>query len=241
MRPPRISFAGGVYHVVTRCNNREFYFQDEEDFRMFLKILHKAKKIYKVRIFAYILTNNHVHLLIGTPENAELSKFMQYVNGNFAKAYNKRHGRSGRFWGGRFYSTVIESDTQFFNTLIYVELNMLRCRAVDDPSEWRWSSYRAHALGTDDPVLDLHELYLALGNTPEERQANYQEMVAERIMEKGLQREPVYTSGVILGGRTFVESLLEEYSKIVDYYKDRQPREVGDSFSLRSFAPVPDG
>ena len=242
MRPPRISFAGGLYHINTRCNNQEFYFRDEEDFRMFLKILLKAKKIYKVRVYAYCLTNNHFHLLVETPGEANLSKFMQYVNGNFAKAYNKCHGRTGRFWGGRFRSTVIESETQFFNTLIYIELNMLRCGAVDEPENWQWSSYRAHALGIDDPVLDLHELYLALGDTPKQRQANYRAMVARRIEEKGLRREPVFTSGVILGSKTFVESLLEEYGKIVDYYKNRQARESGPkAFSLRSFTPAPDG
>ena len=242
MRPPRISFAGGLYHVNTRCNNREFYFRDEEDFRLFLKILLKAKKIYKVRIYAYCVTNNHFHLLVETPGEANLSKFMQYVNGNFARAYNKRHGRSGRFWGERFRSTVIEGEPQFFNTLIYIELNMLRCGAVNDPADWRWSSYRAHALGTDDPILDLHELYLALGDTARQRQENYQAMVAARIEEKGLRREPVFTSGVILGSKSFVESLLEEYGKIVNYYKNRQAREFApEAFSLRTFVPVPDG
>ena len=166
---------------------------------------------------------------------------MQYLNGNFARAYNKRHGRSGHFWGGRFHSTVIESETQFFNTLIYIELNMLRCGAVNAPEDWQWSSYRAHALGIDDPILDQYELYLALGKTSKERQEAYQKMVTARIEEKGLKREPIFTYGIILGSKNFVESLLEQYGKKVHYYKNRQAREFSVGvFSLRKFIPAPD-
>ena len=237
MRPPRISFIGGIYHVVTRCNNRKFRIRNQQDFEAFLAILSQAKELYKVKVYGYCLCNNHVHLLIATPEKANLSKFMQYVNGNYAKAYNKAHGRTGRFWGGRFHSTVIESDTQFLNTLIYIELNMLRNGAVDDPEDWRWSSYRAHATGAEDPILDMHELYLELGDTPEQRQKVYREMIAQHIEEKGLRREPAYSSAVILGSKTFVESLLEEYAKIADYFKQRKPQEYeNDVFTLLRIA-----
>ena len=103
MRPPRISFAGGVYHVVIRCNNREYGFKGNDDFALYLRILLEAKNKYPVKIYAYCLTHNHVHLLVATPDKDNLSDFMRHLNGNFAKAYNKRHGRTGHFWGERFF------------------------------------------------------------------------------------------------------------------------------------------
>ena len=241
MRPPRINFVGAVYHVTVRCNNREFFFQDDEDFLLFLEILLQAKKIYKIHIYAYCITNNHVHLLFETPHEPNISKFMQYLNGNFAKAYNKRHGKSGRFWGGRFHSTVIESDTQLFNTIFYIEFNLVRCRAVDDPGEWRWSSYRAHAFGEEDPVLDFHDLYLQLAATTEERQKIYQEMAANYIQERGLQKDPLLSSGIIVGSRDFVENILGKYEKI-DFYQRHQAHPFEDTYSIcyRSTSPPPD-
>ena len=152
MRPPRISFAGGVYHVVIRCNNREYGFKGNDDFALYLRILLEAKNKYPVKIYAYCLT------------------------------HNKRHGRTGHFWGERFFSTVIETSSQFFKTVAYIELNMLRNKAVDSPEKWRWSSYNAHAYGHEDQVLDFHKMYLDLGQTPQERQQTYREMIADHII-----------------------------------------------------------
>ena len=64
MRPPRISYAGGVYHVTIRCNNREFNFKGDDDFALYIRVLLEAKAKYDVKIYAYCLTNNHIHLLV---------------------------------------------------------------------------------------------------------------------------------------------------------------------------------
>ena len=89
-----------------------------------------------------------------------------------------------------------------------------------------------------DPVVDLHELYLALGTTPEERQKIYREMAGAYMLEKGLQRQPALTSGVIIGRKTFVEMLLEEYAKIVDYFKTQKAHAQEDgSYALRRLFP----
>ena len=233
MRPPRISYAGGVYHVTIRCNNREFNFKGDDDFALYIRVLLEAKAKYDVKIYAYCLTNNHIHLLVATPEKDNLSKFMEYLSGNFAKAYNKKHGRSGHFWGERFFSTVIETTSQFFNTVAYIELNMLRNRAVDRPEKWRWSSYRAHAYGHDDPVLDFHQMYLDLGKTPQERQQAYREMVENRIAELGLQKDPAISAGIITGCIAFVQGLVEKLGEKIPYYHDRKVYSWGSHACLK--------
>jgi len=176
MHPPRIAFIGALYHITARCNNREFFFQEEKDFETYMDILLRSKKIYKAKVHAYCITNNHVHLLVATPEENTISAFMQYLNGNYSKAYNKIHEKTGCFWGGRFYSTIIESETQFFNTLVYIELNMVRARVIENPKYWQWSSYNAHAFGKEDRVLDIHPLYNEIGRDATERQQNYRDM-----------------------------------------------------------------
>ena len=229
MRVPRISFAGGMYHITTRCNNREFFFASQQDFELYLQTLRRAKEIYKTQVYAYCITSNHVHLVVATPKKKKtLSQFMQYLNGNFAKAYNKAHGKTGHFWGERFFSTVIESETQFFHSLVYVELNMVRAGVVKDPQEWRWSSYRAHAGGESSPILDKHPLYEELGNNDMERQVAYRAMIGCRIEELGLERDPVLTRGLIAGSRSFVSKVLQRCRHRHEYYRQCQMFEYGD-------------
>ena len=133
MRPPRLNFVGGIYHTTIRCNNKEFHFKEEEDFHLFLHYLEKARKKYDVEIHGYCLAHNHAHLVVGTSKNNNLSIFMQYLHGQFAKAYNRKYKKTGHFWGERFHSTVIESTTQMLNTLMYVERNMLANGHVKSP------------------------------------------------------------------------------------------------------------
>ena len=220
MRPPRISFEGGVYHVTTRCNDQEFLFENSEDFQLFLKILIINKIKYNVEVYSYSLMNNHVHLVLSTPKENNLSKFMQQLNGGFAKAYNKKHGRTGHFWGDRFHSTVIESDTQFFNTILYVESNPIRAGLIKDLAEWEWSSYAANAYGKQNPILDKHSLYLALGTTPEARQEAYRKMSESRLEEKGYKH--VLSKGLIVGSENFVRNLIQKLGEKSKFYRDRR-------------------
>ncbi len=237
MRPPRINFTGGVFHVVTRCNNREFFFQRKADFLLYQEILIKAKKKYGTEIYAYCITSNHVHLLVGTPAGPNLSEFMQYVNGNYAKNYNRAHKRTGRFWEGRFHSTIIESETQLLNTQIYIELNMTRNRVCRNPIDWPWSSHRAHVTGEHNPILDYHPLYLELGDSLEECQNIYHNIVNERIREKGFDQQPAISRGIIYGSESFVQNLLEKYGQIIPYYQNRKLYSQGNhSHSLRRFS-----
>mgnify|MGYP000866536227 FL=1 len=222
MHPPRIAFVGALYHITVRCNNREFYFQEEKDFETYLDILFRTKKIYKIKVHAYCITSNHVHLMLSTPEENTLSSFMQYLNGNYSKAYNKLHNKTGRFWGGRFYSTIIESETQFFNTLTYIELNMARAKAVEDPKDWKWSSYHAHAFGKEDRVLDFHPLYNEIGRDSLERQQNYRNMVYGQMEEKGLLHDPSLTRGIVMGSESFVTSILHLFQGKYSFYSHRK-------------------
>ena len=227
MRMVRISGKGYVYHIVTKCNNFDYRFNDPEDFQRFLHRLKLAKVKHKVKLYAYCIMNNHVHLLVHTPEEDNISKFMEYLNGNSAKDYNRAHGRRGHFWNDRFHSTVIESGRQFFNTMFYIEFNMVKARGVKRPEDWKWSSFNAHAYGVHDPVIDLPKRYLNLGETPEERQKLYREMAKGYMKEKGLVYEPVLTDGRVIGSEEFVQSVVDEVSK-------RKPKLKG---KIHQYAP----
>ncbi len=233
MRPPRISTINGMYHVTIRCNNKEFFIQDEEDFLLYKDVLANSKEKYNTLIHAYCITNNHVHLIVATPFEDNLSKFMQSLNGNYAKKYNKRHGKTGRFWGGRFHSVLIESETYFYNIMLYIEFNMLRCKQINDPSLWNWSSYNAHAYGKEDHILDFHPLYNELGSTPEKRQSYYRKMAQDRLREKGLEKDETLSDGIIVGSKDFVQSMIDSFGSKLPFYKNRKIYDYGGIYSIK--------
>ena len=235
MRPPRIALAGSIYHITTRCNNEAFFFQEEKDFLLYLEVLAKAKKKYETKVYAYCITNNHVHLLVETPEKNNISQFMQYLNGNYSKKYNKLHGKTGHFWGERFHSTIIDSDHYFMNALVYIEMNMVRARAVDDPKDWRWSSYHSHAFGENDSILDQHPLYDELGNTSQERQENYREMMYGEMESKQLLPNRNLVNGLVIGSEPFVQNILKLVSQHPFYSKRKVYQDQKTFFLRRSY------
>ena len=222
MRPPRLSYAGGHYHITTRCNNREFLFKDSDDFKLYLNIVKKGKEKYDVKIYAYALMHNHVHLLACTPEKGNVSEFMNYVNGQFARKYNKIHNRSGHFWGERFHSTIVEADSQLFNTIAYIELNAVKAKIVKSPKNWKWSSYNAHAFGEFDPILDEHPQYTELGNDKATRQKHHRQMIQDYMEKHGLVASDPISKGIITGTESFVNSLLEKFKCVHKFYEKRK-------------------
>ena len=232
MRPPRLIYVGGVYHVVARCNNREFFFKNNEDFDLYCKMLIKARTKYNVKIHAFCFTNNHIHLIIGTPYNKNLSLFMQYVQGHFAKAYNKKYGKMGHFWAGRYLSTIIDSEEYYMNCLMYIELNMVRNSAVKHPEKWKYSSYKQHARGKGILKIDYHHQYLKLGKTDKQRQKIYRRMVKNKI-QNFTQKQEIISRGLIYGAKEFVQNTIKEHAHH-QYFKNKTVYQIsGQAHALK--------
>ena len=236
MRPTRISMINGLFHVTTRCNNKNFYFQEDEDFIEYLRVLEKAREKYSFKLHAYCLTSNHVHLLLSTPTEDNLSTLMQYINGQYAKNYNRRHKRIGHFWGGRFHSTIIESESQLLNTILYIESNMTRNGVTKHPKDWKWSSYSQHSKSEGVMTIDYHEIYLRLGTTMQDRQKKYTAMMDEKVLQKVLlTKQPQVTDGLIFGSESFIKDVITKYTSH-KYYKNRKTYAVDqETYCLKKF------
>src|SRR5512145_3448235 len=94
VRPLRIEYPGAVYHVMTRGNNRQVIFHDDEDRTAYLEKLLRYCHEKGVHLLCYCLLSNHVHLLLETPQG-NLSKMMQPFQTSYTVYFNKRHGRTG--------------------------------------------------------------------------------------------------------------------------------------------------
>lgn len=180
-RLPRLVVPQQAHHLIQRGHNRQSVFRDDQDRRKYLETLHEVASIHRVAVHAYVLMDNHVHLLV-TPEDSDgLSRMMQAQGRRFVAWFNKRHGHIGTLWEGRFRATVIESERYLLTCMRYMDLNPVRAGLVALCREYLWSSH-AHYIGArTDPLITEHPLFWALGNTPFERDAAYKDLFGADI------------------------------------------------------------
>jgi len=141
-RPLRIEYPGAVYHVTSRGNEKKPVFKDDTDRENFLNIVQHVNKRYNWLCHAYCLMTNHYHLLIETPDG-NLSLGMRQLNSVYTQLFNKRHGRPGHLFQGRYKAILIQKDSHLLEVCRYVVLNPVRAKMVDKPEGWKWSSYLA--------------------------------------------------------------------------------------------------
>ena len=143
-RPLRFDYPGALHHVLSRGNAKQDIFADDKDRRAFIRTVSDVVSRLHWICHAYCMMQNHFHLLIETPD-ANLSQGMRQLNGVYAQAYNRRHNRVGHLLQGRFTAKLVDRDNYFLELGRYLVLNPVRAGLADDPSQWRWSSYRATA------------------------------------------------------------------------------------------------
>ncbi len=124
-RPLRIQYPGALYHVTNRGNERKAIFKDDDDRREFLKILSQSIDTYGVIIHAFVLMNNHWHILPQTPLG-NLAEFMRHFNITYTSHYNRRHKRVGHLYQGRYKSFLVEKDSYLSKVSRYIHLNPIR-------------------------------------------------------------------------------------------------------------------
>ena len=136
-------YPGASYHVTSRGNHRNDIFRDEEDFVYYLTLMKETLDYYtydKYEIISYCLMDNHVHILIKTAEKP-LGQFIGRLSSKYAKYYNKKYNYIGHLFQDRYFSEIIESDTQMLETSRYIHLNPVRAKMVETPNDYPWSSY----------------------------------------------------------------------------------------------------
>lgn len=129
----------GVYHVIVREANRQEIFHDEEDRKRFLDTLLKYKIKTAMRMYAWCLMGNHVHLLM--KEGSEsISLVMKRLGISYAKYYNWKYRTTGHLFQDRFKSENIENSNYLLTATRYIHQNPVKAGIVRHPAEWKWSS-----------------------------------------------------------------------------------------------------
>jgi putative transposase len=177
-RALRIQDAGYIHHVVCKGNAGQSLFESPKDFNAYLNFIEESRKQYPIKIYNFVLMNDHIHMLVEPLEEGSLSRFMEYLSKSYAKYFNKARNRFGHVFQGRFKSFIVQEDKYFFPCMRYIDLEPVKRNISKDPSDYLWGAYNFLALGKASKIkLDVHELYKNLGNSIKERQISYRALV----------------------------------------------------------------
>ncbi|MBU1418557.1 MAG: transposase [Proteobacteria bacterium] len=208
-RSARIILPNTPHHIVQRGHNRQTVFVSDDDYNYYRVNLVDFKNEFQCKIYAYCLMTNHIHLVVDPGDKPEsLSMLMKRVAGRQTRYVNRLEKRSGSLWEGRFKSSIVSTIDYLPACCRYIELNPLRAGMVTDPLEYKWSSYGCKTTSRNDPVVDYHPTYLALGSNKKERREMYAEYVLDtipdyeiKLIKEALQR------GQLTGGERFREEI----------------------------------
>lgn len=206
-RANRHHIPGQVWHITHRCHKKEFLLKFARDRRRWHSWLFEAKKRFGLRILNYVVTSNHIHLLVVDSGPDVIPKSLQLIAGRTAQEFNQRKERKGAFWEDRYHATAVERNEHLIRCLVYIDLNMVRAGVVNHPSEWEMSGFNE----IQNPperygVIDMSSLRNLCGfPDPDQFSEQHRQWVQESISNGKNQRESCWTESIAVGGIGFVE------------------------------------
>lgn len=220
-RPLRIQYEGAVYHITCRGNERREIFRGDIDRKSFIDILKRSIETYSIKLYSYVLMENHFHLLIETPLG-NLSEFMRQLNITYTGYYNRRHRRVGHLFQGRYKSILVDKGSYLSILSRYIHLNPIRTKNMggEDIREkmrylmkYRWSSLGGYINKMKKEGFINYPMVLGEygGDTDKGREA-YKKRIEEDIRE-GLGIRDKVIGQSILGGEKFIEWIKQAFLK----------------------------
>ncbi|SMD03932.1 transposase [Sporomusa malonica] len=203
-RKPRVHYEGAIYHVIARGNNRSRVFETDEEKGKYLEILSDYKKRYSFQLYAYVIMDNHVHLLIQIGKDP-LAKIMQGIQQRYTQYYNWQHKHSGHVFEQRYKALLCEKESYVMTLICYIHQNPVRANILEGVN-YRWSSHpsyvkRARGLVNVEFILDT------LSSNPIKAVEKYLDLVGVAV------NKPEYNNESVQGKEDQKVFLKEEKEK----------------------------
>ena len=238
-RAKRYYIPGHVWHLTHRCHKKEFLLKFSRDRQRWLEWLFEAKKRYGIRVLNYMVTSNHIHLLVLDAAGRNvIPKTMHLIAGRTGQEFNQRKNRKGAFWEDRYHATAIESDRHLIQCIVYIDLNMVRAEAVRHPSEWKFSGFNE----IQKPrrryrIIDYKSLSDLLNfDDYDELKRSHREWVEALLEEKKNVRDRKWTQSIAVGSKKFIEKVRENLGFRA---RGRKVNDAGNaSFQLREATSI---
>jgi putative transposase len=222
-----------IWHITHRCHKREYLFKFSRDRRRWIYWLFEAKKRYGLSILNYVVTSNHIHLLVVDTKKDAISKSIQLIAGRTGQEFNQRKGRKGAFWEDRYHAVAVETEQHLVRCLVYIDLNVVRAGVVKHPAEWPFGGYcEIQQPPKRYRLIDRESLVEKCGGSGGTKEfcQIYKHRVNESLNDKPAIREPVWSESVAVGSERFIEATREKLGYLVN---GRKIIEKDDTFSLR--------
>lgn len=225
-RKPRILIDGMAVHIVQRGVDRGATFFTNEDYLLYLDLMREACELFDLKLHAYCLMTNHIHLLLTPSEAADLSSAMKRLTQIYVQRINRMYNRSGPLWSGRFKTALVGSDRYLLSCYRYIELNPVRARMVSSPSEYPWSSYKQNVGICPPTFITPHPVFEALGPDLASRSEAYKDIFRETLGDEVVKQIQDATSqGLPVGDRHFVSQIEQRVGRRLELRPvGRQPR-----------------
>ena len=202
-RPLGIEYPGALNQVTSRGNARGDIVAGDADRRLFAEVLGAAVERHGWLCHAWCLMDNHYHLLVETP-TANLSKGMRQLNGIHTQRVNRRRGRVGHVFQGRYKAILVEREAHLLELCRYVVLNPVRAGLRQRVADCRWISYRATA-GLA-PKRTFEQIAWPLGQFDAEADAERARAAYRRFVARGRRAGSPWeglAGDHVLGGEAF--------------------------------------
>lgn len=205
----RIEFAGAFYHILSRGNESRDIFYGDEDRCLFLDTLAEMSERFDLNIYAYVLMDNHYHLLLRT-NLANLSKAMQWFGLTYTRRFNNRHSRSGHLFQGRYKSIIVQNDAYMVRLSCYIHRNPLRAGIVKRLADYKWSSYQYYAYKRKPPCWLSTDMILSQFKNTDNRNRAYREK-AQKYSDEDSRLLEDFRHGIVLGSKNYASKIRAAY------------------------------
>ncbi len=229
-RASRHYLPGYVWHLTHRCHRQQFLLHFVRDRRTWVHWLYVARRRYGLCVLDYVVTSNHIHLLVHDRGVGEIAQSMQLIAARTGQEYNQRKRRSGAFWEDRYHATAVETGEHLARCLVYIDLNMVRAGVVAHPAAWETAGY--HEIQRPPArfrIIDRHTLGEALGVHPSSLSVTHAEWVTAALAAEPTGRMPEWSTSVAVGSRPFVDRV---ETKLGPRARDRRVQAFGSAFIL---------
>lgn len=235
-RAKRYFDSGLIWHITHRCHKKEFLLKFARDRKRYLAWLHQAKKRYGLKVLNYMVTSNHIHLLVlnwtKNPYQV-IPRSIQLIAGRTAQDYNRRKNRKGAYWEDRYHATVIDIDEHLEQCMTYIDMNMVRAGVIHHPHQWIYCGY--FELLQDKKrytIIDTSSLLQIFSLKNLDDLIDYRRQAIENAISKNryLIRDAKWTESVAVGRKPFLEKIKKES---MFKSRGRKIEKVENSFVLR--------
>jgi putative transposase len=232
-RANRYFIPGYIWHITHRCHKREFLLKFKIDKKRWISWLFQAKRRYNINILNYMVTDNHIHLLLlDNGDRDAIPRSIQLVASRTGQEFNHRKKRKGAYWEDRYHATAVAKADYLLQCMDYIDMNMVRAGVVHHPAEWPFCGYYELMSGKQRyRIIAIEKLGEVLGGTsPEEISPMRQRSINAMLERDDLQRQRKWTESIAVGSESFVDTVKDELGIRA---KTRTIHQGNDDYQLR--------